>query len=151
MKIVIVGSSHAGICAGLRALEEYPEAEITLYDKRNQVSFVSQGIISYLAGQKSVLFQSSYSSVEELKEAGLNMQMETVIEENDTNHKKVFYRRSNSKKTKVTDYDKLILATGSYPAMTSVPFDKKSNLYFLKSMEDAIKAEEFWQQLKILQ
>ena len=71
------------------------------------------------------------------------MQMETVIEENDTNHKKVFYRRSNSKKTKVTDYDKLILATGSYPAMTSVPFDKKSNLYFLKSMEDAIKAEEF--------
>ena len=50
MKIVIVGSSHAGICAGLRALEEYPEAEITLYDKRNQVSFVSQGIISYLAG-----------------------------------------------------------------------------------------------------
>lgn len=38
MKIVIVGSSHAGICAGLRALEEYPEAEITLYDKRNQVS-----------------------------------------------------------------------------------------------------------------
>jgi Uncharacterized NAD(FAD)-dependent dehydrogenases len=52
MKIVIVGSSHAGICAGLRALEEYPEAEITLYDKRNQVSFVSQGIISYLAGQK---------------------------------------------------------------------------------------------------
>lgn len=72
-----------------------------------------------------MLFQSSYSSVEELKEAGLNMQMETVIEENDTNHKKVFYRRSNSKKTKVTDYDKLILATGSYPAMTSVPFDKK--------------------------
>ncbi|MGO2989660.1 MAG: FAD-dependent oxidoreductase [Lactococcus cremoris] len=143
MKIVIVGSSHAGICAGLRALEEYPEAEITLYDKRNQVSFVSQGIISYLAGQKSVLFQSSYSSVEELKEAGLNMQMETVIEEIDTNHKKVFYRRNNSKKTKVTDYDKLILATGSYPAMTSVPFDKKSNLYFLKSMEDAIKAEEF--------
>ncbi|AGV74126.1 NAD(P)/FAD-dependent oxidoreductase [Lactococcus cremoris] len=143
MKIVIVGSSHAGICAGLRALEEYPEAEITLYDKRNQVSFVSQGIISYLAGQKSVLNQSSYSSVEELKEAGLNMQMETVIEEIDTNHKKVFYRRSNSKKTKVTDYDKLILATGSYPAMTSVPFDKKSNLYFLKSMEDAIKAEEF--------
>ena len=104
MKIVIVGSSHAGI---------------TLYDKRNQVSFVSQGIISYLAGQKSVLFQSSYSSVEELKEAGLNMQMETVIEEIDTNHKKVFYRRNNSKKTKVTDYDKLILATGSYPAMTS--------------------------------
>lgn len=143
MKIVIVGSSHAGICAGLRALEEYPEAEITLYDKRNQVSFVSQGIISYLAGQKSVLNQSSYSSVEELKEAGLNMQMETVIEEIDTNHKKVFYRRNNSKKTKVTDYDKLILATGSYPAMTSVPFDKKSNLYFLKSMEDAIKAEEF--------
>ena len=143
MKIVIVGSSHAGICAGLRALEEYPEAEITLYDKRNQVSFVSQGIISYLAGQKSVLFQSSYSSVEELKEAGLNMQMETVIEEIDTNHKKVFYRRNNSKKTKVTDYDKLILATGSYPAMTSVPFDKKSNLYFLKSMEDAIKAEKF--------
>ena len=35
MKIVIVGSSHAGICAGLRALEEYPEAEITLYDKRD--------------------------------------------------------------------------------------------------------------------
>ncbi|MDV4192919.1 FAD/NAD(P)-binding oxidoreductase [Lactococcus lactis subsp. lactis] len=61
MKIVIVGSSHSGICAGLRALEEYPEAEITLYDKRNQVSFVSQGIISYLAGQKSVLNQSSYS------------------------------------------------------------------------------------------
>lgn len=69
MKIVIVGSSHAGI---------------TLYDKRNQVSFVSQGIISYLAGQKSVLNQSSYSSVEELKAAGLNMQMETVVEEIDT-------------------------------------------------------------------
>lgn len=118
MKIVIVGSSHAGI---------------TLYDKRNQVSFVSQGIISYLAGQKSVLNQSSYSSVEELKAAGLNMQMETVVEEIDTKNKRLFYRRVNSKKTKLALYDKLIFATGSYPAMTSVPFDKKSKLYFLKS------------------
>lgn len=143
MKIVIVGSSHAGICAGLRALEEYPEAEITLYDKRNQVSFVSQGIISYLAGQKSVLNQSSYSSVEELKAAGLNMQMETVVEEIDTKNKRLFYRRVNSKKTKLALYDKLIFATGSYPAMTSVPFDKKSKLYFLKSMDDAIKTDEF--------
>ncbi|MDD0759697.1 hypothetical protein PSZ75_23515, partial [Shigella sonnei] len=60
---------------------------------RNQVSFVSQGIISYLAGQKSVLNQSSYSSVEELKAAGLNMQMEKVVEEINTKNKRLIYHR----------------------------------------------------------
>ena len=71
------------------------------------------------------------------------MQMETVVEEIDTKNKRLFYRRVNSKKTKLALYDKLIFATGSYPAMTSVPFDKKSKLYFLKSMDDAIKTDEY--------
>lgn len=148
MKIVIVGSSHAGICAALRALEEYPEAEITLYDKRDQVSFVSQGIISYLSGRKTTLFQSSYSSVYELEKAGLDMRMKTVVEEIDIKSKRIVYHILDSDELLTDTYDKLIFATGSYPSMPSIPFDKESKLYFLKSMEDAIETDEFLKNAK---
>lgn len=44
MKNVIIGGSHAGIACAKRAREEYPESEIIIYERKAEVSFISQSI-----------------------------------------------------------------------------------------------------------
>ncbi|MFC4652892.1 FAD-dependent oxidoreductase [Lactococcus nasutitermitis] len=148
MRIVIIGGSHAGICTALRALEEYPEAEIVIYEKNERTSFVSQGIISYLAGEKESLFQSSYLSPEEIRATGIHFITESVVSSIDVKEKKLTYYHLGSEELLEDKYDKLVFATGSYPIMPLIPFDNTSEIFFLKGMTDAIAAGKFLEKAK---
>src|SRR5699024_7461354 len=50
MKLIVVGSSHAGYEATQTLLKEMPDAEIHLYERGDTASFLSCGIQSYLEG-----------------------------------------------------------------------------------------------------
>lgn len=44
MRIIIVGGNHAGIAAALRIREEYPDDEVIVFEKKDEITFVSQTI-----------------------------------------------------------------------------------------------------------
>ena len=43
MKIVVVGCTHAGTAAVVN-LKNYPDSEVTIYEKNDNISFLSCGI-----------------------------------------------------------------------------------------------------------
>ncbi len=67
MKVVVIGCTHAGTAAikNLRALN--PDAEVTVFERNDNISFLSCGIALYVGGVVNDPKGLFYSSPEELK------------------------------------------------------------------------------------
>lgn len=75
MKIAVIGCTHAGTAVVVNAKELYPDSEITVYERNDNVSFLSCGIalsVSSIVNEPEKLF---YNSVENLRNNGINMRM----------------------------------------------------------------------------
>ena len=51
MKVVVVGCTHAGTSAVKSILANHPEAEVTVYERNDNISFLSCGIALYVGGE----------------------------------------------------------------------------------------------------
>lgn len=143
MKIVIIGGSHAGIACAKRAREEYPEFEIIIYEKKSEISFVSQSIPQYLMGQNNLLKHSTYTNARELETLGITVKTQTTIEEVNTSTKRITYTERDNETLLFEDYDKLVLATGSYPIIPPIHGIVNDNIFFIKNKQDALAINDF--------
>ena len=50
MKIVVIGCTHAGTAAVKTILKENPDAEVTVFERNDNISFLSCGIALYVGG-----------------------------------------------------------------------------------------------------
>ncbi|MDR0922498.1 MAG: FAD-dependent oxidoreductase [Lactobacillales bacterium] len=143
MRVLIVGASHAGIAAARRAREEYPDAQITMFERKKDISFVSQTIPLFLMGQEDILKQGNYTTVAELAQEGIEVLTETEVRAIDVKAKTLSYKQDRSKMLEILSYDKLIMASGSYPILppTSGVFNK--TFFLLKNFEDAMSINRF--------
>lgn len=75
MKVVIIGCTHAGTFATKQILTEHPDAEVTVYERNDVISFLSCGIALYLGGQVKDPQGLFYSNPQELAELGATIKM----------------------------------------------------------------------------
>lgn len=61
MKVVIVGCTHAGTIAAAQILKTHPDTEVTIYERNDDISFLSCGIYLYLGGKVKNLEDMFYS------------------------------------------------------------------------------------------
>lgn len=142
MKISIIGASHAGIACATRARREYPDAEIVMYDRRSQVSFISQNILFYLLNEdKRFLKEGAYTDVVALESLGITMQMEVEVLSVDVASKSLTYIKDRQSATET--FDKLVLATGSTPILPAIPYENLENIFVLKSVNDALAINDW--------
>ena len=69
MKILVVGCTHAGTAAIVNLKETYPDSEITVYEKNNNISFLSCGIalnVGKVAGAGIDVFEEEPTNNKEL-------------------------------------------------------------------------------------
>ncbi|MFL2029414.1 FAD-dependent oxidoreductase [Loigolactobacillus zhaoyuanensis] len=114
MKVIVVGCTHAGTIAVTQILQEHPETEVTVYERHDNVSFLSCGISLYLGGQVKRLEDMFYSSPEELSKLGATVRMKHDVLKIDAKTKTVTCADLVSEEITTDTYDKLIMATGSY-------------------------------------
>lgn len=114
MKVIVVGCTHAGTIAVTQILQEHPETEVTVYERHDNVSFLSCGISLYLGGQVKRLEDMFYSSPEELSQLGATVRMKHDVLKIDAKTKTVTCADLVSEEITTDTYDKLIMATGSY-------------------------------------
>lgn len=148
MKVVIIGGSHAGIACAKRAREEYPEAEVIIYERKGEVSFISQSIPQYLMGQNNLFSHSTYTSVRELEALGIHVKTRTTIEDINTTTKQLTYTEKDDEVPLTDHFDKLILATGSYPVIPPIRGLVNENVYFVKNKQDAFALRKFMDKKK---
>lgn len=115
MKIAVIGCTHAGTAAIVNIAKCYPEAEITVYEKNDNISFLSCGIALYVGGMVSDAQGLFYSSPEQLAELGVTTKMLHEVTKIDTDAKQLRARNLETGEELEDTFDKLVMTTGSWP------------------------------------
>jgi len=133
MKIVTIGCTHAGTAAIVNTAKLYPEAEITVYERNDNISFLSCGIALYVGGVVSDPHGLFYSSPDQLAALGVNTNMRHEVINIDTDQKRLTVRNLVNGEEFEDTYDKLIMTTGSWPIIPKLEGIELDNILLCKN------------------
>ena len=148
MKVVIIGGVAAGPKAASRIIRIQPDADVTILEKGEFLSYAGCGLPYYISGvvkkQKDLMATAVgtvrdcvfFQNVKNVKV--LNRTEATSI---DREKKKVDYRTKDGDEGSL-DYDKLVLATGADAIKPRFPGIELGNIFTLKGVEDAESIKE---------
>ncbi|WP_186431245.1 FAD-dependent oxidoreductase [Clostridium sp. BSD9I1] len=120
MKIAVIGCTHAGTAAIINAAKLYPEAKITVYEKNDNISFLSCGIALYIGGVVKDPQGLFYSSPEQLAELGVETKMKHEVLATDLDQNKIKVRDLDTNEEFEDTFDKLIITSGSWPIVPRI-------------------------------
>lgn len=142
MKIAVIGCTHAGTFSAQQILTEHPDAEVTVYERNDNLSFLSCGIALWVGNHVSDPKKMFYSSPEALSKLGANMKMEHDVTSVDLSQKTVTAKNLKTGKTDTNSFDKIVITTGSKPVIPNLPGIHSSKVYPCKNWQDATKIKE---------
>lgn len=142
MKVVIIGCTHAGTITASQVLSQHPDAEVTIYEKNDNVSFLSCGIATYLGGVAKRIDDMFYSSPEALAQLGAAGHMRHEVTAVDLKKKTLKVKDLVSGEESEDHYDKLMVTTGSWPVIPNLPGIDDPNVYLCKNYNHAKKLFE---------
>ncbi|WP_191566768.1 FAD-dependent oxidoreductase [Metabacillus idriensis] len=137
MKIAVIGCTHAGTAAVSNMTKLYPEAEITVYEKNDNVSFLSCGIALYVGGVVQDAQGLFYSSPQELENMGVTMKMKHAVTSIDAEAKTLTAKNLATDEIIEDTYDKLVMTTGSWPIVPPLEGIKLNNIVLSKNYNHA--------------
>ncbi|KEZ48616.1 FAD-dependent oxidoreductase [Metabacillus indicus] len=137
MKIAVIGCTHAGTAAVSNMAKLYPDAEITVYEKNDNVSFLSCGIALYVGGVVEDAQGLFYSSPGELEKMGAAMKMRHAVTAIDSKAKTLTAQNLETGEEVVDTYDKLIMTTGSWPIIPPIEGINLENIVLSKNYQHA--------------
>ena len=133
MKVVVVGCTHAGTAAIVNLKKLQPEAEITVFERNDNISFLSCGIALYVGGVVKDPHGLFYSSPEALKKLNVETKMKHDVKSVDIAGKKVKVQNIETGEEAEVNYDKLIVTTGSWPITPKIPGINSNNILLCKN------------------
>jgi len=144
LKIVVIGAVACGPKTASRLKRLMPEAEITVLERGEHVSFGACGIPYYVEG----LFNNLSALVETPvgvprtpvffeKVKGVKVLTKTEAIKIDRESKTVVVRDLRSGEEYSLPYDKLVLATGATAVRPPIPGIDKRNVFFVRNLDDA--------------
>lgn len=137
MKVVVVGCTHAGTAAIKNILTLHPDAEVTVFERNDNISFLSCGIALYVGGVVKDPAGLFYSNPEELASMGAEVHMEHNVTDINTESKTVTAEDLKTGEIITASYDKLITTTGSWPIIPPIPGLDKKNVLLCKNYNQA--------------
>jgi len=137
MRIVVIGCTHAGTAAVTQMAKLYPEARITVYERNDNISFLSCGIALHVGGVVKKAEELFYSSPEQLTELGVITKMKHDVLAVDTEARTVRVRNLVTGEESVDAYDKLVMTTGSWPILPRLEGIDLQNVLLCKNYHHA--------------
>ncbi|SPZ49245.1 NADH oxidase [Sarcina ventriculi] len=137
MKVIVVGCTHAGTAAIVNLKELHPNSDVTVYEKNDNISFLSCGIalsVNKVVTEPEKLF---YNSPEGLAKIGVNTKMKHEVTDIDFDNKKVKVKDLTSGKEFEDNYDKLVLTLGSWPIVPRFEGGNLENIELCKNYDHA--------------
>lgn len=138
MKIIVVGCTHAGTAAVVNLKELHPDSEITIYEKNDNISFLSCGIalnVGKVIEDTKSLF---YNSPENLAKLGVVTNMKHEVLDIDFDKKVVEVKNLITGDTFKDNYDKLVLTLGSWPIVPKFEGGDLKNIELCKNYDHAL-------------
>jgi len=133
MKVAVIGCTHAGTAAIVNTAKKHPDAEITVYERNDNISFLSCGIALYVGGVVKDPQGLFYSSPEALAELGVKTKMSHDVLDIDVDNKILKVKDLTSGKEFEDTFDKLIITTGSWPIVPNIEGIDLDNILLSKN------------------
>jgi NADPH-dependent 2,4-dienoyl-CoA reductase/sulfur reductase-like enzyme len=137
MKIIVIGCTHAGTTAVKNLIRLHPDADITVYERNDTVSFLSCGIALHVGGVVEHAEDLFYSSPQELAALGANMHVLHDVINVDNENKEIRVRNLQTGEQFTDNYDKLVFTTGSSPVIPPIPGVGLKNIQLCKNYYQA--------------
>jgi NADH oxidase (H2O2-forming) len=134
-KIVIVGNGPAGLTAASAARIADRTAEITVVDTKDYDTYhpcaMPFVIGKYLPSIDNIIEDLNYGMLK------VTLHKSSIVDNVDTDAKKVFVKNIKTKEETTLEYDNLVLCIGSYVFVPPIPGKDLGNIFTLKFAEDA--------------
>lgn len=137
MKIAVVGCTHAGTAAVVNIKSIYPESEVTIYEKNDNISFLSCGIALNVGGVIQDTKSLFYNSPENLSKLGVKTNMKHEVLDIDFDNKKLSVKNLVTGECFEDSYDKLVLTLGSWPIVPKFEGGELENIVLCKNYNHA--------------
>jgi NADPH-dependent 2,4-dienoyl-CoA reductase/sulfur reductase-like enzyme len=137
MKIAVIGCTHAGTAAISNMIKLYPDANINVYEKNDNISFLSCGIALHVSGVVKDPNGLFYSSPEQLTEQGVNMFIKHEVLDVNVENKTLVARNLVTNETIHDTFDKLVITTGSWPVIPKIEGIGMENVLLCKNFHHA--------------
>ena len=141
-KVIIIGGVAAGMSAAAKARRLDKEAEITVYEKTDVVSWGACGMPYYVGG----FYENPNTMIARTAEAtiksGINLKVKHEVLKIDAKNKKVLVKDIDNNKEFEDSYDSLLIATGAKSIIPNIENINIGNVSTLKDFKDAINMRE---------
>jgi NADPH-dependent 2,4-dienoyl-CoA reductase/sulfur reductase-like enzyme len=137
MKIIVIGCTHAGTAAVVNMKALYKDSEITVYERNNNVSFLSCGIALSVGGVVEDPQALFYNSPAGLAKLGVTTKMEHNVLDIDFDQKRVKVQNLQTQEVLEDTYDKLVLTMGSWPIIPPIEGIEQENILLCKNFNHA--------------
>ena len=143
MKVVIIGGVAAGPKVAAKIVRLMPDAEVTIIEKGEFLSYAGCGLPYYVSGVVKEQAELMSTPVGVVRDSVFFQKVKNVHVMNHTEatrierpEKRVQVRNRDGEESWL-DYDKLVLATGSVPVVPPLPNVKLDNIFTLHGVHDA--------------
>ncbi|UTR07156.1 FAD-dependent oxidoreductase [Alkalihalobacillus sp. LMS6] len=137
MKIIVIGCTHAGTQTVKNLLRLHPEAAITVYERNDNVSFLSCGIALHVGGVVDDAQKLFYSSPQELEALGAKMRVSHNVHSINRQEKTLVVENLETGEQFIDSYDKLVYTTGSTPIVPPISGVGLKNIQLCKNYAQA--------------
>lgn len=120
MKVIVIGCNHAGTFASTTLKQLHKDAKVVTYDRNDNISFLACGIALWVGGVVKDPKGLFYANPEGLKTDGIDVHMGYDVTNIDFKAKKIKGKILATNADFEDNYDKLILATGSWPIVPPI-------------------------------
>lgn len=142
MKIIIIGGVASGMSAATRLRRLQEDAEITVYERGEHVSYANCGLPYFVGGvidtRDALLLQTPEKLWDRFR---INVQVRTSVTAINPAAKLVTVRDEGTGETRDDSYDYLVLATGASPRRLDVPGASRTLPLRNVTDTDHVKAE----------
>lgn len=143
MKVVVIGAVAAGPKTASKIIRLRPNAEVTVLDKGQFISFAGCGLPYYLSdvvGDRKELFSTPIGVPRDPaffdKVKGVRVLTRTEALRIDRKSRQVEAKNLQTGESLSLPYDKLVLATGAKPVIPPIPGIDRKKVFTLHSIED---------------
>lgn len=136
MEIVIIGGIAAGMSTAAKAQRENKDANITVVEMEDYISFGACGLPYYLGGQFEDPNEMFARTVDQMKASGLNILVKHQALSVDVENKTVSVKNLVDNSLLELSYDRLMIATGARPSMPPIAHVDAPNVYTMTKLYD---------------
>jgi len=148
-KLVIIGGLAAGMKTAAKVKRENPDLSVTVYQEEASISYARCGLPFYISGKVGDINSLILRTPSEMKEkSNIDVYTRHLVTAISPDKKEISIKNLETGNEFRTNYDKLVIATGTKPNIPDIPGVKSQNVFTLNTLEDAKAIKEAIKQAK---